>query len=286
MAADFTIVRVTFTEPVDPVSAQTAGQLPDQRHHHQLRRISKRTIVTVTLTTSSLGHHRPHADRQQREDSRRRYVAHAKRVVHVTAGTIDYDYWLNIGGGTAVSDLTSNPNYPNNPTGHQSLTSFDAPYDWADNYGGRIRGYVLPPTTGYYIFWISSDDNGELWLSTNSNPANKVKIASVPGCDRPQCLERLLAAAIRVDLSGGRAEILHRSPAERRRRRRQPLGGLANAGNHLQHQQRAAHRRPVSCALQLDPLHPALVHDRRQSLGHERHHAGAQRHRERCRPRP
>ena len=33
--------------------------------------------------------------------------------------------------------------------------------------------------TGYYTFWIASDDNGELWLSTNDNPANKVKIAYV-----------------------------------------------------------------------------------------------------------
>ena len=35
--------------------------------------------------------------------------------------------------------------------------------------------------TGYYTFWIASDDNGELWLSTDSNPADIVKIASVPG---------------------------------------------------------------------------------------------------------
>jgi hypothetical protein len=33
--------------------------------------------------------------------------------------------------------------------------------------------------TGYYTFWIASDDSGELWLSTNDNPANKVKIAYV-----------------------------------------------------------------------------------------------------------
>ena len=34
--------------------------------------------------------------------------------------------------------------------------------------------------TGSYTFWIASDDKSELWLSTDDNPLNKVKIASVP----------------------------------------------------------------------------------------------------------
>ena len=43
-----------------------------------------------------------------------------------------------------------------------------------------MRGYVHPPTTGDYTFWIASDDNSELWLSTDEDPAHKVLIASVP----------------------------------------------------------------------------------------------------------
>ncbi|MEI6178183.1 MAG: discoidin domain-containing protein, partial [Verrucomicrobiota bacterium] len=31
---------------------------------------------------------------------------------------------------------------------------------------GRIRGYVTPPETGYYRFWISSGISSELWLSS------------------------------------------------------------------------------------------------------------------------
>ena len=58
-------------------------------------------------------------------------------------------------------------------------TSFEAPHDFADNYGERLRGYLYPPTTGYYIFTIASDDNGQLWLSTNDSPANMVEIAHV-----------------------------------------------------------------------------------------------------------
>ena len=34
--------------------------------------------------------------------------------------------------------------------------------------------------TGDYTFWIAGDNNSELWLSLNDNPANKVIIGSVP----------------------------------------------------------------------------------------------------------
>jgi hypothetical protein len=45
----------------------------------------------------------------------------------------------------------------------------------------RIHGWLEPPTTGNYTFWIASDDYGELWLSTSENPAGAVLIANVPG---------------------------------------------------------------------------------------------------------
>ncbi len=94
-------------------------------------------------------------------------------------GTILREWWTGI-GGTLVSDLTSSPDYPDNPSGSDEPTSFEAPTDWADNYGTRMRGYLYPTDSGDYTFWIASDDNGELWLSTDDNPANAVLIANVP----------------------------------------------------------------------------------------------------------
>jgi hypothetical protein len=54
---------------------------------------------------------------------------------------------------------------------------------WAngDNYGGRFDGWLLPPVTGKYTFWIATDDSSELWLSTDENAANAVLIASITG---------------------------------------------------------------------------------------------------------
>src|SRR6516164_6516166 len=71
--------------------------------------------------------------------------------------TLLREYWLNI-QGALVSDLTSNTNYPDNPSGSNYLATFEAPINWADIYGTRIRGYITPAISGAYIFWISSDD--------------------------------------------------------------------------------------------------------------------------------
>ncbi len=94
------------------------------------------------------------------------------------SGTILREYWLNVTGGT-VASLTSNAAYPNSPTGSGSLTSFEGPTNTADNYGSRVRGYVHPPITGAYTFWIASDDASDLLLSTNDSPANATRIAFV-----------------------------------------------------------------------------------------------------------
>lgn len=92
-------------------------------------------------------------------------------------GNISYQVWNNIGGGTAVSVLTSNVNYPNNPTTTTLITSMEGTTNLAELFGSRIAGYICAPATGNYTFWIASDDNGELWLSTNDLPANKQRIA-------------------------------------------------------------------------------------------------------------
>lgn len=91
-------------------------------------------------------------------------------------GLINYQQWNSI-SGSAVSNLTSNPNYPNNPTSIGTRTLFEMPNNNGNNFGVRMNGYICPPATGSYIFWIASDASAELWLSTTSNPANKVKIA-------------------------------------------------------------------------------------------------------------
>ena len=92
-----------------------------------------------------------------------------------TITTLSREVWTGISGTTVASiPVGTTPNITD------TLPNFEAPEGWADNYGTRLRGYIKAPVTGNYIFWIASDDNSELWLSTNDNPVNKMKIASVP----------------------------------------------------------------------------------------------------------
>jgi len=91
-------------------------------------------------------------------------------------GSINYQRWNNI-TGSSVSNLTSNPNYPNNPSTSGTYTIFEIPGNSGNNFGMKVYGYICPPAAGNYVFWIASDESAELWLSTTINPANKVKIA-------------------------------------------------------------------------------------------------------------
>ena len=84
-------------------------------------------------------------------------------------------------GGTTVADLTNDVNFPNNPSAQEVLTDFEAPTDVDNDYGQRLTAYVVPPASGDYLFWIASDDNSALFLSTDDTPAKKQVIASVPG---------------------------------------------------------------------------------------------------------
>src|SRR5436190_11842605 len=43
--------------------------------------------------------------------------------------------------------ISGNANYPNNPAGSNQLPTFEAPTDWAENYGTRVRGYITAPNT-------------------------------------------------------------------------------------------------------------------------------------------
>jgi len=39
-----------------------------------------------------------------------------------------------------------------------------------------MSGWLVPPVTGSYTFWIAADNSGEFWLSTNADRANLVRV--------------------------------------------------------------------------------------------------------------
>ncbi|NIP55743.1 MAG: hypothetical protein GWN67_14225, partial [Phycisphaerae bacterium] len=69
------------------------------------------------------------------------------------------------------------PPYPYEPFETQFLTSFNSGTGLADGYIGMIHGWLHPQNSGDYRFWICSDDNSELHLSTDESPSNAKLIA-------------------------------------------------------------------------------------------------------------
>ena len=49
-----------------------------------------------------------------------------------------------------------------------------------------MSGWLVPPVMGDYEFWIASDDNGDLWLSSDDDPANKVFVCRQPHLAPPR----------------------------------------------------------------------------------------------------
>ncbi|WP_162053290.1 PA14 domain-containing protein [Pontibacter pamirensis] len=91
-------------------------------------------------------------------------------------GSILREQWNDILGKSVVGIPLGTK-----PTSTSQLSLFEAPTNIGSNYGARVSGYICPPQTGDYTFFIAGDDNAELWLSTDDSPANKKKIASVTG---------------------------------------------------------------------------------------------------------
>lgn len=82
--------------------------------------------------------------------------------------------------GTRVEDLTSAPGYPDAPTRVEMVEGLlQGQSDIGDYYGSLMEGYLEAPQSGFYTFWVHSDDFGELWLSTNASPAGLVRVARV-----------------------------------------------------------------------------------------------------------
>lgn len=100
-------------------------------------------------------------------------------------GQIVREWWTGIEGAT-LAELREHPSYPGTPSGRDMITTFDTPRNWGDKTAQRVRGFLKVPTTGQYRFFITSDDQSALFLSTDDNPANAVQIATVPDWTPPQ----------------------------------------------------------------------------------------------------
>jgi hypothetical protein len=78
--------------------------------------------------------------------------------------------------GALRTDL-ENPAYTGQPSFVNYLSAFETPSGQGVNYAERVSGYFIPPVTTNYVFFVCSDDDSDLFLSTDSTAVNKHLIA-------------------------------------------------------------------------------------------------------------
>jgi hypothetical protein len=89
--------------------------------------------------------------------------------------------WTGISRFTVLDLMSGMNNFMNTPnrTAHLGLL-LEAPPITDDYYGISMKGWLMPPVSGVYAFWIASDDGEELSLSSDDHPENMVCECFVP----------------------------------------------------------------------------------------------------------
>jgi PKD repeat protein/glucose/arabinose dehydrogenase len=128
-------------------------------------------------------------------------------------GSVRREYYAGITGGT-VAQLLAAPNFPANPTSVNFPATFQGPVNLANNYGTRMRAYLVPPETGAYRFTVVSDDNSAVFLSPYTDPVFKQEICNVPGWTNQNQFDKYPAqTSDSIELVAGRfyyLEVLHK----------------------------------------------------------------------------
>ncbi|MCX8157173.1 MAG: PA14 domain-containing protein [Verrucomicrobiae bacterium] len=181
-------VRVTFSEPVEPTSAENLANYAISGGITVLSATRTGDGSVVILDTSP-------------QDIATQYTLTVNNVddfsplsgaiapnstatftsFMLIPGKVKDEAFTGI-GGSGINDLKNNSKYINNqPDTVGYRAGFDVPDEGMDNYGRRLSAFIIPPTNGNYRFYMASDDDSEFYLSSDDNPANKTMRASLYG---------------------------------------------------------------------------------------------------------
>ena len=182
-SGNFTSVTVEFSEPIKATSLVPANFAIDNGVTVSATKIVNST--KVELITSKQAEDKDYILTVNNvEDSvSNKIAANSKIRFHsfvFTKGKMTYSVWTDL-AGTVVTDLTGNAAYTNSPNVVQYLTSYESPVDWSATFGAVLSGFIVPKTSGDYVFFVNSDDASELYLSTDATAANLKLIAQEAG---------------------------------------------------------------------------------------------------------
>jgi hypothetical protein len=98
----------------------------------------------------------------------------------------ELDTWGGIGGNSVSDLIVATNNFTKTPDSSTRLQNMlEVQTNAGNNNGSRMKGWLRPPVTGNvtgnFQFSIAANHLGEFWLSTDSDPANKVCLCFIPG---------------------------------------------------------------------------------------------------------
>ena len=183
-----TAVDVTFSEPVTAPTATTAA---NYTFNNGLTATAATLVdqFTVRLTTSAQTDGAIYTLTVNNvADNAGNAIAPAStytwKAFSLLPARAKMEIWSNI-TETGLSFLFDNPAYQaDTPDTILYTPGMNTP-DRADNYGARVRGYLIPEESGNYDFFIRSDDASQMYLGTgNTWPTPGVDVPTVEetGC--------------------------------------------------------------------------------------------------------
>lgn len=95
------------------------------------------------------------------------------------AGTVSSGQLIRLQSAHCSPYCAQLPDFPFSPSGWDLRRSFEAPTNWGDYHLTRMRGFLHPPVSGEYTFWIASDNSSDLWLGSDASPGDIKRIAFI-----------------------------------------------------------------------------------------------------------
>src|SRR5262245_6525922 len=101
------------------------------------------------------------------------------------------ELYTNITGST-IAELTGQPKFVANMPDNIYYTNVFGvgalgAKSGRENYGALVTGYFVPTNSGFYRFYVRSDDASQLWMNINSadseNPAGRVMLIHMPNAN-------------------------------------------------------------------------------------------------------
>ncbi|MGB6222893.1 PA14 domain-containing protein [Haloferula sp.] len=105
------------------------------------------------------------------------FVVLASSAAAQTSGRLTLERWTSAAPSATIEQFGSGNINVRSPDAVDPVYRAAIPRNYADGYGARLRGALVAPVTGRYVFYVSGDDLADLWLSTSDAPFDKRRIA-------------------------------------------------------------------------------------------------------------